>query len=67
MQEAQNSEEELLQARKELKKQHEQVIKLQREEELAWSYNIEKKQVSKIVQLLVSDKEEMQVTSIFVV
>ena len=64
VQEAQNREEELLQARKELKKQHEQVIKLQREkEELAWSYNIEKKQVSKIVQLLVSDKEEMQVTS----
>ena len=64
VQEAQNREEKLLQAQKELKKQHEQVIKLQREkEELAWSYNFEKKQVSKIVQFLVSDKEEMQVTS----
>ena len=66
VQEAQNRQEELLQAQKELKKQHEEVIKLQREKEgLAWSYNIEKKEVSKIVQLLVSDKEEMQVTSIF--
>ena len=66
VQEAQNRQKELSQARKELKKQHEQVMQLQMEkEELAWSYNIEKEQVSKIVQLLVSDKEEMQVTSIF--
>ena len=64
MQEVETRQKELSQARKELKKQHQQVIQLQREkEELAWSYNIEKEQVSKIVQLLVSDKEEMQVTS----
>ena len=55
----------LSEARKEVKNHHEQVIQLQKEkEELAWSYNIEKKQVSKIVQLLVSDKEEMQVRSL---
>ena len=60
--EVQTKQEELSQARKKLKKQHDKVIKLQREkEELALSYNIEKEQVSKIVQLLVSDKEEMQV------
>ena len=64
LQEAQTRQKGLSQAQKELKKQNEEVIQLQREkEELAWSYNIEKKQVSKIVQLLVSDKEEMQVTS----
>ena len=64
LQEVQTRQEELSQARKELKKQNEEVIQLQREkEELAWSYNIEKEQVSKIVQFLVSDKEEMQVTS----
>ena len=58
----QTKQEELSHARKELKKQHEEVIQLQREkEELAWSYSIEKEQVSKIVQLLVSDKEEMHV------
>ena len=62
LQEVQTKQEELSQARRELKKQHEEVIRLQREkEELACSYNIEKEQVSKIVQLLVSDKEEMQV------
>ena len=64
MQEVHTQQEELSQAQKELKKQHEHVIQLQREtEELALSYNIEKEQVSKIVQLLVSDKEEMQVRS----
>ena len=62
LQEVQTKQEELSQARRELKKQHEEVIQLQREkEELSLSYNIEKEQVSKIVQLLVSDKEEMQV------
>ena len=62
LQEVQTKQEELSQARKELKKQQEEVIQLQREkEELALSYSIEKEQVSKIVQLLVSDKEEMQV------
>ena len=54
----------LSEAQKEVEKQHEQVIQLQKEkEELAWSYNIEKEEVSKIVQLLVSDKE-MQVRSL---
>ena len=48
-----------------MKKQHKQVMQLHREkEELTCSYNIEKEQVSKIVQLLVSDKEEMQVRSL---
>ena len=63
LQEVQTKQEELSQAQKELKKQHEKVIQLQREKEkLALSYNIEKEQVSKIVQLLVSDKKEMQVS-----
>ena len=65
LQEVQIGQKGLSEARKEVKKQHEQVIQLQREkEELAWSYNIEKEQVSKIVQLLVSDKKEMQVRSL---
>ena len=65
MQDVQTKQEELSQAQNELKKQHEQVMELQREkEELACSYSIEKEQVSKIVQLLVSDKEEMQVRSL---
>ena len=60
----QNRQEQLSQVQKEMKKQHEKVMQLQREkEELAWSYNTEKEQVSKIVQLLVSDKEDMQVIS----
>ena len=64
LQKVQTRQEELSRAQNKLKKQHEQVIQLQKEkEELAWSYNIEKEKVSKIVQLLVSDKEEMQVTS----
>ena len=62
LKEIQTKQEQLSQAQKELKKKHEKVIHLQREKEkLALSYNIEKEQVSKIVQLLVSDKEEMQV------
>ena len=62
--EVRTRQEELLQAQKELKKQHEEVIQLQREkEELACYYDIEKEQVSKIVQILASDKEELQVTS----
>ena len=65
MQEVQTRQKELSQARKELKKQHLEVIQLQREkEELEYSYSIEKEQVSKIVQLLASDKQELQVTSI---
>ena len=60
--EFQTRQEELLQARIELKKQHEDVMQLQREKkELACHYNIEREQVSKLVQLLVSDKKEMQV------
>ena len=64
MQEVGTMKEKLSQAQQELKKQHKEVMQLHRaKEELACSYNIEKEQVSKIVQLLVSDKEEMQVTS----
>ena len=64
MQEVGTIKEKLSQAQKELKKQHEEVILLHREkEELACSYNTEKEQVSKIVQLLVSD-EKMQVRSL---
>ena len=65
LQEVQVGQTELSQAQNKLKKQREQVIQLQKEkEEVAWSYNIEKEKVSKIVQLLVSDKEEMQVRSL---
>ena len=65
LQEVQTKQEQLSQAQKEVKKQHEKVINLKREKEkLALAYNIEKEQVSKIVQLLVSDKEEMQVRSL---
>ena len=62
LQEVQTKQSELSEARTVLKKQHEQVIKLQREkEELASSYNIEKEKVSKIVQILTSDKDKIQV------
>ena len=62
LQEVQTQQKELLEAQTVLKKQHEQVIKLQREkEELASSYNIEKEKVSKIVQILTSDKDKIQV------
>ena len=65
LQEVQTRQKELSQAQKELKKQHEEVIQLQREkEELECSYSIEKEQVSKMVQLLASDKQELQVASI---
>ena len=65
LREVQTRREELMQAQKELKKQHDEVILLQREkEELDCSYSIEKEQVSKIVQILASDKEELQVISI---
>ena len=51
--------------KKKLKKKREKVMQLQREkEELAWSYNVEKEQVSKMVQILTSDKEEMKVGSL---
>lgn len=61
-QKVQTRHKELSQARNELKKQHNEVIQLKREkEELACSYDFEKKQVSKIVQLLTSDKKELQV------
>ena len=66
LQEVQTRQEELTQARKELTKKHTEVIQLQREkEDLARSHNIEKEQVSKLVQItfaLTSDKEEMKVT-----
>ena len=66
MQEVQTQQEALLQSQEELKKQHEKVMQLQREKEKLDSfYNIEKEQVSKIVQILVSDKEEMQVNHLY--
>ena len=62
LQEVQTQQKELLEVQTVVKKQHEQVIKLQREkEELACSYNIEKEKVSKIVQILTSDKDKVQV------
>ena len=62
LQEVQTQQKELSEAQIVLKKQHEQVIKLQREKEkLASSYNIEKQKVSKIVQILTSDKDKIQV------
>ena len=65
-QEVISRQEELSKAQKELKEQHEEVIRLQREKaELTCSYNIAKEHFSMIVQLLVSDKEEMQVTSLY--
>ena len=62
LQEVQIKQEQLLQARKEIKKQHKEVTKLQRKKEkLACSYSIEKQNVSKLVQIFVSDKEERKV------
>ena len=60
--EARMQQEELSQAQAELRKKHEEVKELQRErEELASSYNIEKLQVSKRLQISTSDKEGMKV------
>ena len=65
LQEVQTQQKELSEVQKVLKKQHEEVVKLQREkEELACSYNIEKEKVSKIVQILTSDKDKIQVKSL---
>jgi len=71
-QEARSLEEKLSQARAEIKMKHEEVKQLQKEnEELTCSYNIEKEQVSKLVQIaatLTADKEKIEVcshTSIF--
>ena len=62
LKEVQINQNELLQAQKELKSQHEKVMLLRIEKEkLARSYNIRSKQVSKLVQILVSDKEETKV------
>ena len=67
LQDVQIKQEQLLQVRKEMKKQHKEVIKLQREKEkLACTYNSEKEQVSKLVQILVSDKEETKVKRSYV-
>lgn len=67
LQEVQVLQKELPKAQKELKKKHEEVMQMHREkEELVHSYNIEKEQVSKLVQItfvLASDKEEMKVIS----
>ena len=65
LQEIQTQQEELSKVQEKLKKKREKVMQLQREkEELAWSYNVEKEQVSKMVQILTSDKEEMKVGSL---
>ena len=62
LQEVQMKQEQLLQARKKIKKQHKEVMKLQRKKEkLACSYNIENENVSKLVQMFVSDREERKV------
>lgn len=64
-QKVQTQQEELSNARLELKKQHEEVIQLQREEELACSYNIERERVSTLVQTtftLTSDEAKLKVT-----
>ena len=65
MQEANKLQEELLQAQVKLKEKHEEVKRLHEEKEkLSCSFNIEREQVSKLVQListLTSEKEEMEV------
>ena len=62
MQEVKTQQVQLVQAWKELKKQNEKVIQLQKEkEELARSYNIEKERVNKLMVMLFSNKEQMQV------
>jgi len=62
---ARSLDEKLFQARVELDKKHEEVKQLQKEnEELACFYNIEKEQVSKLVQIavtLTADKEKVEV------
>ena len=64
-QEARSLNVKLLQARVELKMKHEEVKQLQKEnEELACSYNIEKEQVSKLIQIaviLTADKTKIEV------
>lgn len=62
LKEVQSSQNKLLQAQIELKRQHEKVMQLRiGKEKLAHSYNIRSKQVSKLVQILVSNKEETKV------
>ena len=63
MQEVQTQQEEMSRAQKELEKEHKEVMKLHKaKEKLACSYNSEKAQLSKRVQILTSDKEDMEVT-----
>jgi len=63
LQEVQTQQEEMSRAQKELEKEHKEVMKLYKEkEELACSYNSEKEQLSKRVQILTSDKENLKVT-----
>ena len=65
MQETRPLHEKLLQARAELETKHEELTQLQKQnEELSCSYNIEKEQVSKLVQLSVvlnADKKKIEV------
>ena len=54
--------EELLQARTEMEKRHNEVMQLQvKKEILTISHNIAKEQVSKLVQILISDEDERKV------
>ena len=66
-QEASRWQEELLKVQTELKEKHKEVIQLKKENEnLSCSYNIEKEQVSKLIQLTVdlrADKLEIQVST----
>ena len=63
LQEVQTQQEEMSRAQKELEKEHKEVMKLHKaKEKLACSYNSEKEQLSKRVQILTSDKENLKVT-----
>ena len=66
-QEASRWQEELLKVQTELKEKHKEVIQLEKENEnLSCSYNIEKEQVSKLIQLTVdlrADKLEIEVST----
>ena len=62
LQEAQKMQNELSQAQVELKKKDEEVKQLHEEKEkMACFFNIEQEQVSKLVQLITSEKTEMEV------
>ena len=66
-QEASRCQEELLKVQRQMKEKHKEVMQLKKEnEKLSCSYNIEKEQVSKLIQLTVdlrADKLEIQVST----